>query len=91
MKTKSFAQQALANGLTRKGPKRTFRQAGGRSLTLGWPTLCGLVLQRWAILLLAGWRYGRGISSCLQMARTVPSLISRWRGTLAILCRVPQV
>jgi hypothetical protein len=30
--------------------------------------------------------YGRGISSCLQMARTVPSLISRWRGTLAILC-----
>src|SRR5882724_2489298 len=32
------------------------------------------------------WRYGRGISSCLQMARTVPSLISRWRGTLAILC-----
>ncbi len=32
--------------------------------------------------------YGRGISSCLQMARTVPSLISRWRGTLAILCKV---
>src|SRR3989442_4494813 len=29
--------------------------------------------------------YGRGISNCLQMARTVPSLISRWRGTLAIL------
>ena len=28
---------------------------------------------------------GGGISSCLQMARTVPSLISRWRGTLAIL------
>ena len=32
--------------------------------------------------------YGRGISSCLQMARTVPSLISRWRWTLAILCKV---
>ena len=32
--------------------------------------------------------YGRGISSCLQMARTVPSLISRWRGTLAILCKL---
>jgi hypothetical protein len=31
--------------------------------------------------------HGRGISSCLQMARTVPSLISRWRGTLAILCK----
>src|SRR5713101_5386994 len=30
--------------------------------------------------------YGRGISSCLQMARTVPSLISRWRGPLAIFC-----
>jgi hypothetical protein len=32
--------------------------------------------------------YGRGISSCLQIARTVPSLISRWRGTLAIFCKV---
>src|SRR5208282_941911 len=32
--------------------------------------------------------YGCPISSCLQMARTVPSLISRWRGTLAILCKV---
>jgi len=30
--------------------------------------------------------YGRGISSCLQMARTVPSLTSRRRGMLAIWC-----
>lgn len=32
--------------------------------------------------------YGRGISGGLLMVRTVPSLISRWRGLLAVLCRV---
>src|SRR5882724_1789486 len=78
------------------------RHAGGRAFipinVFVWLILAGLARMRFlfwfSIFWLAGWKssaeshrhYGRGTSSCLQMARTVPSLISRWRGTLAILC-----